>query len=233
MINLAQDVSYGVAFIAGLLSFFSPCIIPMIPAYLMYITGSQLDGGNQVTRRHAFLKTLVFVAGFTVIFLIMGTGASFLGTFFARNRVWIQRISGLIIILFGLNLMGILKFTGLAKVSRFRTRAKENTYSGAFVLGLAFAAGWTPCFGPVLASILLYAGASGTVAKGFILLLVYSLGMAIPFLVSAIFLTEISAWISKFERGAEKITKIAGVILILFGILVATGYIVKIGGLLV
>lgn len=233
MINLAQDVSYGVAFIAGLLSFFSPCIIPMIPAYLMYITGSQLDGGNQVTRRHAFLKTLVFVAGFTVIFLIMGTGASFLGTFFARNRVWIQRISGLIIILFGLNLVGILKFSGLAKVSRFRTHAKENSYSGAFVLGLAFAAGWTPCFGPVLASILLYAGASGTVAKGFMLLLVYSLGMAIPFLVSAVFLTEISAWISKFERGAEKITKIAGFILILFGILVATGYIVKIGGLLV
>ena len=233
MINLAQDVSYGVAFIAGLLSFFSPCIIPMIPAYLMYITGSQLDGGNQATRRHAFLKTLVFVAGFTLVFLIMGTGASFLGTFFARNRTWIQRISGLIIILFGLNLVGILKFSGLAKVTRLRTRAKENSYSGAFVLGLAFAAGWTPCFGPVLASILLYAGASGTVAKGFMLLLVYSLGMAIPFLVSAIFLTEISAWISKFEKGAEKITKIAGIILILFGILVATGYIVKIGGLLV
>ncbi len=233
MLNLAQDVSYGVAFIAGLLSFFSPCIIPMIPAYLMYITGSQLDASSHVTRRHAFLKTLVFVAGFTVVFLIMGTSASFLGTFFSKNRLWIQRISGLVIILFGLNLVGVLKLSGLTKVARFRAEAKENSYSGAFVLGLAFAAGWTPCFGPVLASILLYAGASATVAKGFMLLLVYSLGMAIPFLVSAVFLTEISGWISKFERGAEKTTKIAGFVLIVFGILVATGYIVRIGGWLV
>jgi cytochrome c-type biogenesis protein len=127
----------------------------------------------------------------------------------------------------------VLKLSGLTKVARFRAEAKENSYSGAFVLGLAFAAGWTPCFGPVLASILLYAGASATVAKGFMLLLVYSLGMAIPFLVSAVFLTEISGWISKFERGAEKITKIAGFVLIVFGILVATGYIVRIGGWLV
>lgn len=230
MLNLAQDVSYGVAFIAGLLSFFSPCIIPMIPAYLMYITGSQLDASSNVTRRHAFLKTLVFVAGFTVVFLIMGTSASFLGTFFSKNRLWIQRISGFVIILFGLNLSGVLKLSGLTKAVRFRAEAKENSYSGAFVLGLAFAAGWTPCFGPVLASILLYAGASATVTKGFMLLLVYSLGMAIPFLVSAVFLTEISGWISKFERGAEKITKIAGFILVVFGVLVATGYIVRIGG---
>ena len=233
MINLAPDVSYGVAFIAGLLSFFSPCIIPMIPAYLMYITGSQLEAPQQVSRRHAFLKTLVFVAGFTVVFLMMGTSASYLGTFFSNNKLWIQRISGLVIVIFGLNLLGIIKLTGLAKVGRFRTHAKENSYSGAFVLGLAFAAGWTPCFGPVLASILLYAGASATVSKGFTLLLVYSLGMAIPFLISAVFLTEISTWISKFERGAEKITKIAGVILILFGILVATGMVVKISGWLI
>ena len=230
MLNLAQDVSYGVAFIAGLLSFFSPCIIPMIPAYLMYITGSQLDASSNVTRRHAFLKTLVFVAGFKVVFLVIGTRGGILGAVFSKKRLWIQRISGFVIILFGLNLSGVLKLSGLTKAVRFRAEAKENSYSGAFVLGLAFAAGWTPCFGPVLASILLYAGASATVTKGFMLLLVYSLGMAIPFLVSAVFLTEISGWISKFERGAEKITKIAGFILVVFGVLVATGYIVRIGG---
>jgi cytochrome c-type biogenesis protein len=233
VLNFTQDVSFGVALIAGLLSFFSPCIIPMIPAYLMYITGSQLESEYPVTRRHAFMKTLVFVAGFTVVFLIMGTSASYLGTFFARHRLWIQRISGLIIVIFGLNLLGIIKFSAMGKMKHFRTKARENTYSGAFVLGLAFAAGWTPCFGPVLASILLYAGASGTVLKGFMLLLVYSVGMAIPFLVSAIFLTEINSWIGRFERGAEKITKIAGVVMVIFGILVATGYIVRLGALLI
>jgi cytochrome c-type biogenesis protein len=233
MLNFAQDISFGVAFLAGLLSFFSPCLIPMIPAYLMYITGSQLEGGHKVSRRHAFLKTLVFVGGFTVVFLIMGTSASYLGTFFAKNRILIQRLSGMVITLFGLNLLGVIKLSQLGKVVRFKTKAKENSYSGAFVLGLAFAAGWTPCFGPVLASILLYAGASGTVAKGFTLLLVYSMGMAIPFLLSAIFLTEINAWIGRFEHGAEKMTKIAGFILVVFGILVATGYIVRLGALLV
>lgn len=233
MLNFVQDVSFGVAFVAGLLSFFSPCLLPMVPAYLMYITGSQLDGGYKISRRQAFLKTSVFVSGFTVVFLIMGTSASYLGTFFAENRILFQRVSGLIIIVFGLNLLGIIKISKLGKVARLKISAKENSFSGAFVLGLAFAAGWTPCFGPVLASILLYAGSSGTVGKGFLLLLIYSLGMAIPFLISSVFLTEINAWIGRFERGAEKITKLAGGILVVFGVLVLTGYLVRLSALFI
>lgn len=225
---MANDVSYFVALLAGVLSFFSPCILPLIPAYIMYIAGISVEGEEKSKMGVVVSRTLAFIAGFTVVFLIMGASASAIGRLFIRNREIITQISAVIIVIFGLQLLGVLKIGYLSKVVKPRGPKSTGSILSSFLMGVAFSAGWTPCFGPVLASILFYASTSATVNKGIILLGIYSIGMGIPFLLTAIFLSKATKLLGRVEKHGELVTKIAGAILVLFGLLMFFNKIVDI-----
>ncbi|WP_461205332.1 cytochrome c biogenesis CcdA family protein [Clostridium sp. DL1XJH146] len=214
-----QNVSLLLALGAGFLSFFSPCVLPLIPVYIMYITGTSVESELSKKRLLAITRTIGFVIGFTIIFMIMGTSASFLGKIFIRNREIFSKISGIIIIVFGLNMLGVLKINFLQMEKKLSAPSKVTNWFSSILMGMAFAAGWTPCFGPVLGSILIYASAAGTVMRGVILLLVYSLGMAIPFILTAVFIGSFRNVMKKFSGYLEYLPKISGVVLIIFGVI--------------
>lgn len=213
------DVSLPFAFGAGLLSFFTPCILPLVPAYIMYITGINMEEDFRKRRLLTLNRTLLFVLGFTIIFMIMGTSASFLGKLLVRNRVLFSKISGIIIILFGLNMVGILKI-GFLNIERRIKAPKITSGFSSLIMGMAFAAGWTPCFGPTLGAILMLASNLDTVDKGVYLLLVYSLGMAIPFIFTSLFINAFTKFLNRAEGFLKYIPTISGIILIVFGIMV-------------
>lgn len=227
-----MDVSIPIAFWAGIISFFSPCLLPMIPAYIMYITGVNMEDELQKRRLLAIVRTLGFILGFTIIFMIMGTSASFLGKIFAQNKNIFTKVSGLLIILFGLNMMGIFKLNILNMEKRMSAPKRITNWFSSLLMGMAFAAGWTPCFGPVLASILLYAGGSATVSKGVLLLFIYSLGMAIPFLLTAIFINVFIKFMEKADRFMKYMPMISGIIMVIFGILVFFNKVINISRIL-
>ncbi len=227
------NVSLSIAFGAGFLSFFSPCILPLIPAYIMYITGVSMENELETKRLFALKRTIGFVIGFTIIFIIMGTSASFLGKIFIRNKEMFSKISGILIIVFGLKMMGIINLRFLNMEKRIKAPRKITNWFSSILMGMAFAAGWTPCFGPVLASILVYAGGAATVSRGIYLLLIYSIGMAIPFILTALFINVFSKFITRAEKFIMYIPKISGFIMIIFGILVFLNKIVNISRLLI
>ena len=160
------NVTIPAAFGAGFISFFSPCLLPMIPAYIMYITGVDLEEDLSKRRLKALVRTLFFVLGFTIVFMIMGSSASFIGRVFAQNKTLFLRISGIVIVLFGLNMMGVLKLGFLSGEKRVKSPKKITNWFSSVLMGMAFAGGWTPCFGPVLASILIMAGGTNTIQDG-------------------------------------------------------------------
>ena len=215
-----ENVSLSIAFGAGFLSFFSPCILPLVPVYIMYITGISVEEEINQSKLLAFKRTMGFVLGFTIIFMMMGTSAGFLGKIFIRNREIFSKISGILIMIFGFNMMGILNLNILKLEKRLKAPKKMTNWFSSILMGMAFAAGWTPCFGPVLASILVYAGSSATVSKGVYLLLIYSIGMAIPFILTSLFINTFNKFIQKAERFIPYIPKISGFIMIVFGVLV-------------
>lgn len=214
------DVSLPIAFGAGFLSFFTPCLLPMIPAYIMYITGVNIEDELSKRRLFAVIRTLGFVIGFTIIFIIMGSSATFLGKIFIRNRLTFSRISGIVIIIFGLNLMGILKVKFLDMEKRRKAPKKITNWFSSVLMGMAFAAGWTPCFGPVLGAILMYASGASTVSNGMNLLLVYSVGMAIPFLLTAFFINVFIKLMDRAGKVMKYLPIIGGAIMVIFGLLV-------------
>jgi cytochrome c-type biogenesis protein len=230
-VNLG-DVSFPIAFGAGFLSFFSPCILPLVPAYIMYITGTSTEEDINKKRALALYRTLGFVIGFTIIFIIMGSSATLLGKLFIRNKVIFARISGLLIIIFGLNMMGIIKIKFLNINTRVKAPRKITNWFSSVLMGMAFAAGWTPCFGPVLASILVMAGGSESVFKGIYLLLMYSVGMAIPFILTALFINFFDKFLNKSDKFMKYIPKIGGAILVIFGALVFFNKVISISRLL-
>lgn len=213
------DISISASFLAGLLSFFSPCVLPLIPAYITYITGTALEGELENKKSLALARTLGFVLGFTIVFMIMGVSASFLGRLFRIYKTQFAKISGILIIGLGLNMMGILNLNILNKGIKIKLPKISNWFSSVLV-GMAFAAGWTPCVGAVLGTILLLAGNTGTVSSGFFLLLFYSLGLAIPFIITALLISRFGKFLSKSEKVLPYITKIGGLIVVLLGILI-------------
>lgn len=229
----ANDVSLPIAFGAGFLSFFSPCILPMIPAYIMYITGVSVEEDVTKKRLLALTRTLAFIAGFTIIFILMGSSATLIGKVFIRNKNIFAKISGIIIIVFGLNMMGIIKLRFLNFNKRLSAPKKVTSLFSSMLMGMAFAAGWTPCFGPVLASILIYAGGAATVLKGVLLLLIYSLGMAIPFILTALFINVFDNFLNKTDKIIRYIPKISGLIMVIFGLLVFFNKVIDISRLLI
>lgn len=219
----APTIGVLIAFSAGLLSFLSPCVLPLIPSYVTFITGLSLDD-VQNARRSALVHGLLFVLGFTLIFLAMGAGATMLGQALLRHRDWISRVGGVIIIVFGLYLLGVLNIGFLSRERRFHVADKPVGYFGTVVVGVAFGAGWTPCLGPILGSILVYTSSQADLAKGMWLLLAYSLGLAVPFLLSAVAIERFSAFFQRMRRQMVWVSRISGAVLIGIGILLVTNY---------
>lgn len=224
----ATEVSITMAFIAGFLSFFSPCILPLIPAYIMYMTGTVVEEELSEKKWFVLNRTLGFILGFTIIFMIMGLSASAIGKIFVQYKNVFTKISGTLIILFGLNMLGVFKVNILQSEKRMKSPKKITNWFSTVLMGMAFAAGWTPCFGPILASILIYAGAAGTVTKGVYLLLIYSIGMGIPFILTALFINVFNKFLNKSAKVMPYITKISGLILVIFGLIIFLNKIGKI-----
>jgi cytochrome c-type biogenesis protein len=231
--GFAESISLPLAFGAGFLSFFSPCILPLIPVYIMYMTGVSLEDELEKRRMLALTRTFGFVIGFTIIFMIMGTSASFIGKVFIRNKQIFAKISGVLIVIFGLNMMGTLKIGFLDMNKRMKAPKKMTNWFSSVLMGMAFAAGWSPCFGPVLGSILIYAGGTDTISKGIYLLLIYSLGMAIPFMLTALFINTFTKLMAKGEKFINYIPKIGGAFMVVFGVLVFFDLVVNISRFLI
>ena len=206
------------------MSFLSPCVLPLVPSYLSFVTGMSLEdlqGG--VDRRATFMHSLLFVLGFSIIFIALGASASFLGRYLNEYEVLIARVGGAVIIVLGLHLTGVFKIVPLLRERRVHVNDKPAGYLGTIGVGAAFGAGWTPCIGPVLGAILTLASTQDTVWAGVRLLSVYSLGLAIPFLISALALDLFLSAFSRFRRFLPAVEKGAGVMLIILGLLLVTG----------
>ena len=225
-----ETVSVLFAFTAGILSFLSPCVFPLIPAYIANLTGSTYGNNRvEVSKRLLLARSLSFIMGFSVIFVLVGASASVLGQIFTHNREVIQKISGLLIIIFGLQMAGILKLRFLMMEKRWEAKQTgEKNVWRSFILGMSFGAGWTPCVGLALSSILLLAGSSNTVYSGMLMLFVYSLGLGIPFLAISLIITYSLHIVKKINRSLGLLSLINGWILIGMGLLLYTGQLQKI-----
>ena len=221
---MVNEVGILIALSAGVLSFLSPCVLPLVPSYLTFVTGMSLEdlqGG--VNRRVTMTHSILFVAGFSLIFILLGASASFLGQFFKAYEIWIARIGGVIIILLGLHMAGVFKLVPLMQEKRVHLADKPAGYLGTLGVGMAFGAGWTPCIGPVLGAILTYGFSQDTMWAGVGLLTVYSLGLAIPFLVAALALDWFLQVFKRFRRFIPVVEKASGALLVFLGLLLLTG----------
>ncbi|MFH0996684.1 MAG: cytochrome c biogenesis protein CcdA [Pseudomonadota bacterium] len=217
----AETISYPAALLAGLLSFFSPCILPLIPAYFAFISGFTLDeltGCENGIRKKVVLSTAAYVLGFSSVFILMGASASYLGSFIQEYSTPIRIIGGVLIMFLGLHLTGWLRFNALEFEKRVHLDKKPIHFMGTFLVGMAFAAGWSPCIGPLLGSILIIAGSKETVLEGIALLSVYSLGLAIPFMAMSMFIDVMLVFLKKATRALKYFNRIAGVLLIFVGL---------------
>jgi cytochrome c-type biogenesis protein len=227
------EITYWIALTAGVLSFFSPCVLPLIPSYLTYITGlsfgqlQEAHPGAKV-RFTVLFHTLVFILGFSLVFVALGAIAGVASAKFQlhlrEGLVWIERVGGVLIILFGIHMTGLFHFGILLGEKRVHLHSKPSGFIGTFVVGLAFAAGWTPCIGPILASILMVAASSGQAAKGVGLLSVYSFGLGLPFLISGLLFSQFLVAFNRFRKYIRLIEIFTGVLLIAVGILLIFSY---------
>jgi cytochrome c-type biogenesis protein len=222
----SQNLNIWVALAAGILSFLSPCVLPLVPGYISLMSGVSIDrlkeGARGSNARAVIINSLAFNAGLSVIFLALGTTAGLVGASIITNR-WVRWIGGVVIILFGLQLIGLLKIGTLYKDTRFFSSEKPRGPLGSFTLGIAFAAGWTPCIGPILGGILGLAAASGGWRSGLLLSAFYSAGLAIPFLLTGLGINKFLSFYSKFRRHLHKVEVVSGVVLIAVGLLIMTG----------
>jgi cytochrome c-type biogenesis protein len=227
--NEPAALGFVVAFFAGLLSFLSPCVLPLVPSYVGFITGMTLP---EVTsrRRAALIHALLFVAGFSLIFVLLGASATALGRALNYYQVWLQRVGGVLIIVFGLLCLGVFKVGLLTQERRLRLERKPVGYLGSVLVGMAFAAGWTPCIGPVLGGILGLAATSSDVTRGMQLLAAYSAGLALPFLIAAVAVDSFLAWFQRFRRFLPWVMRVSGVLLIVVGVLLVTGEFTRLAG---
>ncbi len=223
------SLGVAIAFAGGLLSFLSPCVLPLVPSYLGFVTGLTFDEiGNR--RRIAMLHAALFVLGFSVVFMVFGASATALGRVLKHYEIWIQRIGGALIVVFGLYCLGVFRSRWMDRDSRVHLDRKPMGYLGSVLVGMAFAAGWTPCIGPILGGILGLAATEETVSRGIVLLGAYSLGLAVPFLVAAFAVESFLAWFQRFRRHLRWIQQLSGVLLLVVGVLLMTGQFTRIAG---
>jgi len=219
-----NEVSYSLAFLAGLVSFISPCVLPLIPSYVSYITGVSFEDltamkNKRKIRLLTLAHSLFFVTGFSLVFISLGASSSAVGSLLYNYQDTIRITGGVVIIIFGLFISGILNINFLSREKKFQFGNKPAGYFGTSFVGMAFAAGWTPCIGPILGSILMYAGAQGSVSYGVKLLSLYSLGLAIPFVLSALGINMFLGYSKRLLKYMKVIKIISGLLLIAFGIL--------------
>jgi cytochrome c-type biogenesis protein len=218
-----NDVSFPLAFLAGVLSFLSPCVLPLVPAYVSFITGlsmEELRAGPRISK--AMTSTLAFILGFSTIFVALGASSSLLGSFFLQYQDYLRIGGGILTIIFGLFIAGFVNLNFLMRERRFHISKGPTGYLGAFLIGMSFAAGWTPCIGPILGTILIYAGSQASASYGFKLLSVYSLGLAVPFIISTLAINLFFAYTRRIQKFMKAIMVVSGMILIIFGIMLLT-----------
>ena len=220
-----DSVGVAIALTAGLLSFLSPCVLPLVPSYLSFVTGMTLDDlqDSAADRTHVFTHSLLFVSGFTLVFMLLGASASFLGQFAFAYQEWIARIGGVLIIVLGLHLLGVFRITPLLREKRVHLSDEPVGFLGTVAVGAAFGAGWTPCIGPVLGAILTLAATRETVWSGVWLLFVYSVGLAVPFLIVALALDRFLATFRRYRAWIPWMERAAGGLLVALGLLLVTG----------
>ena len=216
-----NNVSVIVSFLAGIATFVSPCILPLVPAYISFITGVSLEDlrGAKVSWRNTILNSLFFVLGFTVIFTILGISVSLLSSFLIEKMRLLNLIGGSLIILFGLHVAGFLKIKFLYKQKKVQIKKKRLGYAGTFVFGCIFAIGWTPCVGPILASILILASTEQTLSRGILLLISYSIGLGVPFIITALLINKFLSVLEVVKKYYRKIEVASGLLLVIIGIL--------------
>ena len=233
------ETTYAGALLAGLLSFFTPCILPMVPFYLAYMAGvsmNELRGADDIptgAQRRLIVSAIFFALGVTTIFVLLGLGATALGQAFAQWKQPLSYVAAAVLFLFGLHFLGILKIPLLYREARMESKAEPTTIFGAYLMGLAFGFGWTPCVGPALAAILMVASGMGDLWRGGLLLLVYGVGMTAPFVVAALFAKPFLAWMQRNRKYLGHVEKVMGVMLIVFALLIATNSVNRIADLLI
>ena len=222
-------VSVQAALLAGIISFLSPCVLPLVPSYLCFITGASLDelsnqdGASGAQQRRALIAALMFVLGFSTVFVTLGASASVAGQLLREHLGVLSQIAGVFIILMGLHFLGVFKLALLNREARYHQQSRPVGLLGAYGIGLAFAFGWTPCIGPVLATILTIAASEQDVARGAGLLAIYSLGLGIPFLLSAAGVGTFLGFLGRFKRHLGTVERVMGGLLVLTGIMFLTG----------
>lgn len=217
-----NKVSVYLVFIEGLASFLSPCLLPLLPVYIGYLSGEMTH--NKSNRMTLIKNSIIFCAGLSLIFILMGTGAGSIGLFLNKYKRILIKVSALIIIFFGLFIMGILKLNLLYKEKRFNVKIKNGSTLSSFIFGMTFALGWTPCIGPILGSVLIIAGSTGNTFYGAYLLFIYALGLSIPFIITAAFMEYISSKLKKIQKYSRQINFVSGLLLILLGIALYAGW---------
>ena len=224
-----MNTTLPIAFLAGLISFLSPCVLPLIPGYISYISGTSLDKLVKNKGNLVVLKTIFFTLGFSAVFISFGSTATFIGKFFLTNSNTFRIIAGLIIIIFSLQLIGIINFQFMNKDIRIFTNKYNRSYAFPLLVGAAFGFGWTPCIGPILGSILVLAATEENINKGILLLISYSLGLALPFILSGYLIQKFLIFSKNFKKNINLVSKIGGIILLITGILILTNQLQALG----
>ncbi len=224
-----ENVTVIVAFSAGLITFLSPCILPIFPSYLAYITGISIDElshekNSKRARKTVITNSLLFILGFSIIFVLLGISATFIGRFLSKNIRWLEIAGGVIVILLGMHFSGVFRLKFLDHEKRIHLQEKPLGFLGTVFVGMAFGAGWTPCVGPMLGAILAVAASTQDIFKGIIILISYSVGLGIPFLISGLLVHKFFEHFRKINKYFKVISMIGGVLLMIIGLLLITGY---------
>jgi len=226
------NVNGLIAFFAGVGSFFSPCVLPLVPSFLIYICGVTVhdfsDLSDKGSRKRVLSHSLSFIIGFSFVFIALGLSSSFLGSLFSSSQKWIMIVGGAVLIIMGLNMLGLFKIPFLNREKMINVSKKPSNLFGSFIVGVTFSLGWTPCIGPVLASILIIAATGKSVLGGMYLLGLYSLGLAIPFFVAALLVARLMNLMRRFGHVVRYTSLVLGALLVVLGALLVTGYFTRI-----
>ena len=220
---------YFLSFFAGIISFLSPCVLPLIPGYISFINGTTLEGLEDKNKNFIFKETLLFTIGFSIVFIALGATATFFGALLLKYSKIFTTIVGVLIIFFSLNMIGLLQLRSLNQDFRFHFHNQIKKPYMSFLVGIGFGFGWSPCIGPILGSVLALASLETTILKGIILLFIYSIGLAIPFILSGIFITKFLVFSKKTRMHIVQIQKISGYVLLVTGVLIVTGKLQTLG----
>ncbi len=224
VIDAALLPAVFVALVAGVLSFLSPCVLPIVPPYLAFMAGSSMEEIQQGKRRKVIVAALFFVFGLSTVFMFLGVAASALGRSLLRYQAEMTIVGGVVIILFGIHFLGLLRVPFLQREARFESKSDGGTFVGAYFLGLAFAFGWTPCIGPILGTILFLVVDEGSLTKGAVMMGAYAVGLGLPFLLAAVFMNRALGVMNRLKKHMGKIEKGSGVLLIVIGVMMVTGW---------